>query len=82
MGQYFDNKLEQSLGSQGVYPDVVSRPPHILLDVNGKEHSDPGITRSQIPYKEVSVSVSLESLWPYQKVTSLFYFLSCLSFQY
>lgn len=52
MGQYFENKLQQFLGSKGVYSDVVSRPPHILIDVNGKELSDLGIS------KYVSVSVS------------------------
>lgn len=41
MGQYVDNKLQQFLGSEGVY--AISRPSHILIDVNGKEHSDLGI---------------------------------------
>lgn len=40
----WDNKLQQFLASPGVHSNSVSRSPLILIDVNGKEHSDLGIS--------------------------------------
>lgn len=49
----WDNTCTRSSHSfwavRGVQSDVVSRSPHILIDVNGKEHSDLGINTTQIP---------------------------------
>lgn len=71
----WENKLQEFRASQGVHSNFVSRSLLILIDVNGKEHSDLGISHISNTLTNMFLLLSiLESLDLSKKASSVLLF--------
>lgn len=79
----WEKGLQQFLGSKGVYSDVASRPPHILIDLNGKELADLGLSHISNTLTNTFLFQShSEVTLALPKKLQVFYFLSFLLLNY